>query len=197
MIIKRDGYYFMTYTGNHIRSAGYRVHYAVAEDGPLGPYVEGENNPLLLSTDDHFHGLGHNSLVLGPDLDGYYIVYHNIYNRLDAHVRKMNIDRLVFNGKRMAVLGPTTFPQTAPRLPDFYTWIDEEGAGDRWTEHTLDEYDLLLSRDETAAQFTAEFNFRLQKEASCLNACGGFPSHRQRRLLSRRSHFRRRLDRSL
>ncbi len=176
MILKRDGYYFMTYTGNHIRSAGYRVHYAVSENGPLGPYTEGKNNPLLLSTDDDFHGLGHNSLVLAPDLDGYMIVYHNIYNRLGAHIRKMNIDRLVFNGKKMEVLGPTTFPQVAPRLPDFYTWIDEDGLGDRWTLASWKGYDLLLSRGETESRFTAEFNFHLEKEARCPRASTPSPS---------------------
>lgn len=164
MIIKRDGYYFITYTGNHVRSAGYRIHYAVSEDGPLGPYVEWENNPLLLSTDDDFHGLGHNSLVLAPDLDGHMIVYHNIYNRHADHIRKMNIDRLVFNGKKMAALGPTTFPQVAPKLPEFYTWIDEDGIEGRWTVDSLGEYDLLLSREETESRFTAEFNFQLATE---------------------------------
>ncbi|HEY0829210.1 MAG TPA: family 43 glycosylhydrolase, partial [Bacilli bacterium] len=38
MIIKREGKYFMTYTGNHVFSIGYRVNYAVAEDSPIGTY---------------------------------------------------------------------------------------------------------------------------------------------------------------
>lgn len=167
MIIKRDGYYFMTYTGNHVRSAGYRIDYAVAQDGPLGPYTRAENNPLLISTDDDFHGLGHNSLVLAPDLDGYMIVYHNIYNRDADHIRKMNIDRLVFNGKKMAALGPTTFPQVAPKLPEFYTWIDEEGIDGRWSVLALGDYELLLSREESASRFTAEFNFQLAEPPRC------------------------------
>lgn len=167
MITKRGGYYFLTYSGNHLRSAGYRVHYAVSASGPLGPYAEGENNPLLISTDEVFHGLGHNSVVLGPDLDSYYIAYHNILNRLGDHIRELNIDRLVFNGRKMAVLGPTRFPQAAPAMPAFYTWVDEDGIEGRWHQGRLAGYQALTSAAEAGDQFTAEFNLQLATAPRC------------------------------
>lgn len=166
-ITKRGGYYFITYTGNHVRSAGYRVNYAVSSKGPLGPYVEGENNPILINTDEDFLGLGHNSVVLGPDLDSHYIVYHNILNRHGDHIRELNIDRLVFNGRKMAVLGPTRYPQAVPRMPDFYTWVDEDGIDARWIEGRVGEYQALLSVEESAVDFTAEFNMQLEEEPEC------------------------------
>ena len=58
MIIKRNGRYFMTYTGNHVFSKGYRVNYGVNHDSPLGTYTIPENNPILISTANDFNGLG-------------------------------------------------------------------------------------------------------------------------------------------
>src|SRR5690606_40960444 len=60
-----------------------------------------DHNPIIINTTDDFVGLGHNSIVMGPNLDSYYVVYHNLVGSSaeGPPVRQMNIDRFVFNGR--------------------------------------------------------------------------------------------------
>jgi GH43 family beta-xylosidase len=161
MVIKRNGTYFMTFTGNHLESKGYRINYAISKEGPLGKYVAPYNNPIIIHTEDGFHGLGHSSTVLGPDLDSYYIVYHNNKQEPPGHYRELNIDKLAFNGDKMTVLGPTNFPQPVPKKADFFTWIQSEGRSALWEESADAGMWRLVSKRSTANHYTAEFNFRV------------------------------------
>lgn len=165
MIIKRNGRYFITYTGNHVFSKGYRVNYGVNHDSPTGTYAIPENNPILISTANDFNGLGHSATIMGPNLDSYYIDYHNLIGRSaeGPPVRKLNLDRLVFNGDKMTVLGPTHgTPQEAPQMPEFR---DEPGAspsGDKWEKISPSGGgEALLARIDTGSDYTAEYNFQL------------------------------------
>lgn len=162
MIIKRQGRYFITYTGNHVFSRGYRVNYAVAHDSPNGMYTIPENNPILLSTEDDFNGLGHSSTVMGPDMDSYYIVYHNLVGRSaeGPPVRMMNMDRLLFNGDKMSVAGPTHgMPVQAPARPAFYDYLTGLPGEEHW-EHqgTKQNKETWISKQSAGSRFTAEFN---------------------------------------
>ena len=112
-VVKKDGKYHLTYTGNHFMSKGYRIHAAIA-DHPLGPYREDPHNPVIVRTEGDVVGLGHSSTVLGPDLHTYYIVYHNLNPDI---TRDLNIDPIVFTPKKAYVLGPTATPRPAPALP--------------------------------------------------------------------------------
>ncbi|MBW8351844.1 family 43 glycosylhydrolase [Bacillus sp. IITD106] len=162
MIIKNNDFYYMTYTGNHVFSKGYRINYAVSEKSPLEGYEIPDHNPIIISTHDDFNGLGHNSIVMGPNLDSYYAVYHNLIGRSaeGPPVRKMNIDRMVFNGKKLDVLGPTHYPTPVPELPDFEKrWEDNEQVEDKW-----------LSDGKTNEHFTAEFNFTIPEKWKGANA---------------------------
>lgn len=165
MIIKRNGRYFITYTGNHVFSRGYRVNYGVNRESPLGNYTIPENNPILVSTDNDFNGLGHSATVMGPDMDAYYLVYHNLIGRSTEGppLRRMNLDRLVFNGDKMSVLGPTHgSPQEAPRLPEFRDVPGAEPAADKWEAVKRAEGgEALLTREATGSRYTAEYNFSL------------------------------------
>lgn len=157
-IIKNNGRYYMTYTGNHVFSKGYRINYAVSEESPLTGYEVPAHNPILISTREEFNGLGHNSLVRGPNLDSYYIVYHNLIGRSaeGPPVRKMNIDRLIFNGKKLDVLGPTNYPTPVPELPDYEKrWDETEKFNQTW-----------LSESETAENYTVEFNFKIIEQSN-------------------------------
>lgn len=118
MIIKRKGKYFLTYTGNHLLSRGYRIDYSVSETGPDRGYVNLDNHTLLLEVGDEFHALGHSSSCLGPDTDSYYIAYHSFDFRPERPFRSLNIDRLFFNGARMYT-NATWWPEEAPTLPLF------------------------------------------------------------------------------
>jgi xylan 1,4-beta-xylosidase len=167
MIIKRNGRYFITYTGNHVFSKGYRVNYGVNHESPSGTYTIPENNPILISTANDFNGLGHSATVMGPDLDSYYIVYHNLIGRSaeGPPVRKLNLDRLVFNGDKMSVLGPTHgTPQEAPRMPEFHDELGTVPSSDKWEKISPSGGgEALLTRIDTGSSYTAEYNFQLDQ----------------------------------
>lgn len=114
-VIKKDGKYHLTYTGNHFLSKGYRINAAIA-DNPLGPYRDDPYNPVIVSAEGDVVGLGHSSTVLGPDLHTHYIVYHNLN---PDKTRDLNIDPVVFTSSKVYVLGPTTTPRPVPVLPQW------------------------------------------------------------------------------
>ncbi len=158
MLIKRNGYYYLTYTGTNVTSPAYRVSYVSARDGDnimrRDAFNEGVGNPVLLTVDTEkdFKGLGHSSTVLGPDMDSYYICYHSLYS-LTAHGpwRSMNIDRLLFNGSQMSVAESKT-GSIAPRLPEF-------SAADTSGDGFAADGQKTLSVKSTGSVFTAEYNF--------------------------------------
>jgi len=165
MIIKRNGLYYMTLTGNHVFSKGYRIHYAVAEQSPLGPYVMPQHNPIAIHTEGDFYSLGHSSTVLGPDMDSYYLVYHNLLGRSSEGppVRAMNIDRLVFNGSKMDLLGPTSFKQPVPRMPELAAHLNEGIDEQLWRSRQHEQGGIIVSSASTAAAFTVEYNFSIEQ----------------------------------
>jgi beta-xylosidase len=118
MTVYHDGYYYMTYTGNHVLSPSYRIYYGVSSRSPLSFSAGKPSNPLLINTSEEIFGIGHSSTVKGPDLDSYYLVYHSLVNKTPN--RNTSIDRIVFNRESMKVMGPTVSPQQVPDLPDVY-----------------------------------------------------------------------------
>ena len=71
-LMKVDGKYIMTYSGNFFGGPDYAVGYAVGE-GPLGPYVKAEENPILERFGE-VTGTGHSCMFDGPE--GLMICYH-------------------------------------------------------------------------------------------------------------------------
>ena len=119
-LLKRDGMYYLTYTGNHIMSNAYRVSYSYASESDFKDnYTFNQGNVLLINTDEDFYGLGHSSTVMGPDMDSYYIAYHNLINRNPT--RNFNLARLSFNGSNMSVDTCAIENNYAPRMPKFYS----------------------------------------------------------------------------
>ncbi|WP_246029283.1 family 43 glycosylhydrolase [Paenibacillus humicus] len=180
---KRNGKYFMTYTGNHVWSTAYRVDYA-SGTSPLSGFVPARSqNPILISTEGSNVGLGHNSIVKGPDLDSDYIVYHSHASQGNSVYpgRKMNLDRIVWNGDRMSVLGPTTSSQPNPAAPSFEDRFARTAIGSGWTNvggGTWGIYNQELMWQDTigttawyrqvtaastAADYTAEFHAKQMK----------------------------------
>lgn len=152
MIIKRKGIYYLTYTGNHLLSRGYRIAYSVSEKSPEEGYVNLRDNTLLLETGDEFHALGHSSSFLAPDLDSYCIAYHNINLDIVPRKRSTNIDRIFFNGARM-YCNPIWWEQEASSLPDYY------GRGKEELETvTIGAEQYLALRAETPDAYTVEIN---------------------------------------
>lgn len=155
-ILKRDGVYYLTYTGNHVASDGYRIAYATADristsSGGVdrNAWTRAENNPLALETEGDLKGIGHSSTVLGPDMDSYYLAYHML-NSSGGPNRSLGIDRLLFNGRQMAV-SPSLTDSVTPSLPEFY-------AAGKDGEKFEEKGGYLLSRTSAGDDFTAEFN---------------------------------------
>lgn len=130
-VSKRDGVYFMTLTGNHYLSSGYRID-AASSDDPLRGWLPDPANPILVGAGGPAVGLGHSSSVWGPDLVSTWLIYHNI--NPDAS-RDLDIDRQVWDGRQIEVLGPST-SAPAPAAPDV------EGA------------DALVTADAFTAELT-------------------------------------------
>lgn len=153
MVIQENGRYFITYTGNHVLSKGYRINYSVGSSPTK--FQPSEENPILIHTTGDIVGIGHSSTVKGPDLDSYYIVYHTLIGRAREGMprREMNIDRIAFNGDRLDILGPTNTPQQLPDMPLVAEWFDE------WLHLSADTRHLL--EGDLGADFTAEFNLSL------------------------------------
>ncbi|MFN8416743.1 MAG: family 43 glycosylhydrolase [Cytophagaceae bacterium] len=177
-IFKRNGLYYITYTGNHVFSRGYRVAYGVSTS-PTGPYTPGKNNPIVLNTEGSFYGLGHSGSCIGPDLDTWYIAYHNLLgDGGQGPLRKLNLDPHGFNGSKMVVYGPTNWVQPNPTLPDFHDRFQRNDIGTTWRNigggnwgifnQQLMWQDLTgtsqwysqVSQSVSNADFTAEFNLK-------------------------------------
>ena len=126
-VVKKDGKYHLTYTGNHYLSKGYRIHAAIS-DTPLGPYRDNAYNPVVVCTEGDVVGLGHSCTVLAPDLHTYYVIYHNLN---PDKTRDLNIDPVVFRQEGAYVLGPTTTDMQAPGKPDYQDDFTGD-AGDEW-----------------------------------------------------------------
>ncbi|NCA95367.1 MAG: hypothetical protein EOM74_00135 [Methanomicrobia archaeon] len=147
----RNGLYYLTYCGNHLLSKGYRVSYATSTSNHRD-FVEGINNPLIINTNKGYNRLGHSSNVLGPDLDGHYIVYHTMIQKDGQFLpRKFMVDRLNFSG-RLLHAGLSDFPIKKPLRPEYETY------------HPLQEMirvdSFLLSPLPTKTQFTLEASLK-------------------------------------
>ncbi|MFQ7078008.1 MAG: family 43 glycosylhydrolase [Christensenellaceae bacterium] len=65
-IFRRGDYSYLTYTGNHVISKGYRVAYSYAENlTDLSGFIQSVENVTLINTNDEHYGLGHSSNVVG------------------------------------------------------------------------------------------------------------------------------------
>ncbi|MDR9855437.1 carbohydrate-binding protein [Paenibacillus sp. VCA1] len=174
-LFKRDGKYYMTYTGNHVFSKGYRVDYAVSSN-PLTGFVRDTDNPILISTEGPTVGLGHNTVVVGPNLDARYIIYHNLEGKgIVGPLRHLGMDRIVFNGDKMSVLGPTATDQPDPEMPDFEDRFNGAELSPAWTHADGANWSIdsgllrqqaagtnrLLTTAEAESNYTAEYNLQL------------------------------------
>ena len=157
-VIKRDGRYFLTDTGNHVCSKGYHIDYCVSHEGPDKGFRRLRDGMLLIETRDEFHALGHSSSCIGPDMDTYYIVYHkNILNERNWPLhRSLNIDRMYFNGDRLYT-NATWWYQKAPKQP---VCASRNGEG-------LMEAPFGLALEKAAGDiYTAEINFVMKGDAA-------------------------------
>jgi hypothetical protein len=179
-VIKRDGIYYLIYTGNHVISKGYRIDYAQNTAGPINAYTpQTTQNPILIKTEGAFVGLGHGSAFIGPDLDTYYYTYHNLESR-NGPLRHLNFDRIAWNGTKLLLLGPTNWAQQPFRQADMSDFFNRNLPGENWLfpnggNWTIKETDRLaqelssnddetlykaLCKQSTEADYIAEFTVK-------------------------------------
>lgn len=104
---KHEGRYYCFYSSGRWENDTYGVDYCVAEH-VLGPYLDegNEAGPRVLRTiPGQVIGPGHNSIVLGPDGETEYLVYHAWDKEMKA--RQMFIDRLIWTSEGPKCEGPT------------------------------------------------------------------------------------------
>jgi hypothetical protein len=198
-VIKRNGIYYLLYTGNHLKSPGYRVDYATNATGPIDQYTpQVTQNPILINTEGAFVGLGHGTAFIGPDLDTYYFTYHNIVNLAGgSHFRKFNFDRMAWNGDKLMMLGHTNWEQQAPQLAasDYFNrmkiggdWLMPNGGDwgisnqDFMFQNINDEsYETghkAIFNAATATDYTAEFTIKEVTQPNNLAKLGVVFSYR-------------------
>lgn len=110
---KRDGRYYLYYSGHGYKGDRYAVGYATADD-PRGPYVKPPGGPLLAtrrSAEGAVLGPGDQDIVAGRD-GRTWIAYH-AWDPSERY-RRLNLDPLVWDGDTPRVLGPTLVPQPSP-----------------------------------------------------------------------------------
>lgn len=73
-VLKHNGWYYLSYSANHTRSADYAIGYAVSEN-PFGPFEKFTGNPIL-HRPGHLAGTGHHSFMRTDDPDGLVCAFH-------------------------------------------------------------------------------------------------------------------------
>lgn len=148
-IIYHNGYYYATYCGNDVLSDNYRI--KIASSKFIDKDYKTQDSPLLLATEKDFYALGHNSLVLGPSLNEYFVCYHTLKRLEKGTTRYMCLDRLYLN-KDDATCNYSYFEIDNPKRPDFECDLSVENKLNRVNNFILNDEDLDL--------FTSEFNFK-------------------------------------
>jgi len=114
-VIKNNGIYYLMYSANPFWDPNYGVGYATANN-PLGPWTKFDGNPVLSKNlNIGVSGPGHNCVTVSPDGKEKFVFYHTHKDPDNPYAgRSMNMDRLIFRGDTLVILGPTRSPQPMP-----------------------------------------------------------------------------------
>lgn len=158
-LIRRGEWYYLTFTGNHYLSTGYRVAWASRKGDPLGRYTQVADHTLLINSvfKDAFTGLGHSASFYGPDLDSIYASYHCHAPEQTGGglVRWYSLDRLLTNGGWLYTTGPSNTAMPVPNQPD----VRGDAQSDlRDFAETVEGYFVEVN---ASRRFTQECNFIL------------------------------------
>ncbi len=120
-MMKKGDKYILMYSGGSCHDETYNVRYSYS-DTPYGPFVSGENNPILSTNEEGtVHGPGHHSVL--EENGKYYIVYHkHDYPMTRGGLsRQVAVDEMVFENDstiRKVVPGQKALQDLrAPDLP--------------------------------------------------------------------------------
>ncbi len=147
-IIRRGDINYLTYTGNHVISSGYRIAYSYSKNTQdLSSFIQPKDNVTLIDTSPNHLGLGHSSNFYGMDLDSIYTAYHSYVG--SGPSRRYNLDRYLTSGGVMTANGCTAYPVLAPTAPAKECEKGEE----------LEKWEGIYLLGASEDYFTAEYNF--------------------------------------
>lgn len=151
-LLTRNGIRYYFYTGNGVTQRAYRINYSYgsAEKSIFEDDITVGQN-VLINTDDDWYGLGHGCVVMGPDLDSYYLGFHTSYSEGNSGGRRFSIGRLLFNGTDVVMQHTGLYDNIVPTLADY-----SEYDSSKLTK----ESGFLLSNASHEDAFTVEFNFK-------------------------------------
>jgi len=116
-MIKNNGTYFLTYSGNSYDKAEYALGYATSTS-PLGPFARYVSNPVLQQTPNStpaILGPGTASIVPSPDGTELFAVYNPHTDPTGINrSRIICIDRVSITNGVLSISGPTTTEQPKP-----------------------------------------------------------------------------------
>lgn len=146
-IIRRGDFSYLTYTGNHVISRGYRIGYSYAENlKNLSSFLQPQDNVTIIDTRADHYGLGHSSNAYGPDLDSIYTAYHSLVGNGPA--RRYNLDRYFASGSVLTANGVTNTPVAMPKRAAHCGYAE-----------ALKQENGIYSIGNSDGYFTAEYNF--------------------------------------
>ena len=111
---KRNGVYYLQYSAPGTDWKTYGIGY-YRGTSPLGPFTYHEGNPILLHRNGMLNGVGHHSLVEGPNGTAW-VIYTILYRNRNREVeRRIGLDPVGFDVTgNMVINGPSDTPQWAP-----------------------------------------------------------------------------------
>jgi len=158
-MIRRGEWSYLTFTGNHYLSTGYRVAWASRKGDALGRYTQPKDHTLMINSvfKDSFTGLGHSANFYGPDLDSIYTSYHCHAPEQTGGglVRWYCVDRLLTNGGWLYTTGPSDTAMPVPSQPD----VRGDAQGD--LRDFADTAEGYFTDVNASSHFTQECNFIL------------------------------------
>lgn len=113
-VLKHNGYYYITYSGDDYKTKNYSIGVAVS-DNPLEGFERVDYNPILNSTYE-VYGPGHHSFLKCRNSDEYIIAYHKHVSTEKFTTRDICIGRARFSPTksgvdRLEIYVPTFVPQ--------------------------------------------------------------------------------------
>ena len=113
-MFKKDGRYYFMWSEGGWTGPNYSVAYAIA-DSPFGPF---EREAKILQQDSTVaRGAGHHSVIIKPETDEYYIVYHRRpLGETNGNYRVTCIDKMTFDEKGRINPVRMTFQGVEPSL---------------------------------------------------------------------------------
>ena len=161
-IFKRNGMYYLMYTGSNILSPGYLTHYSVALDDSwknnfgkdskiqAPGFTQGIDFPMGCETEDTFYSLGHATSLLGPDMDSLY--YHYFSVNSSGPNCTFAIDRLIFNGASMDT-SQSQYHAVTPKMPTLFSYDPMNDSS------FIKDNNSLLTKSEFNGTLSMEFNY--------------------------------------